>query len=207
MAMYEPVEPGIVYYTVTFVDYDGTELKTQQVQQGGNAEAPSDPYREGYVFIGWDKSFENVSANLTVTAQYEKKLGPSIVVSNVKANAGESIVVPVLIKNNPGVSGAKITISYDSRLTLTKADKGAAFSVLDYTAPPALNSGCAFNWDSQDAVATEDGEILLLTFTVPADAASGTCFSVSFSYRTGDIYDVDLSDVTLTMIAGSITVN
>ena len=56
--------------TVTFVDWDGTVLKTQQVPAGGNATAPADPSREGFVFTGWDRGYTNVRTNITVTAQY-----------------------------------------------------------------------------------------------------------------------------------------
>ena len=58
-------------YTVTFKDWDGTVLKTQEVQYGGDAEAPADPTRVGYTFTGWDKAFTNITADLVVTAQYE----------------------------------------------------------------------------------------------------------------------------------------
>ncbi len=57
-------------YTVTFVDFDGTVLKTETVVRGNSATAPEDPTREGYVFIGWNKGFANISSDLVVTAQY-----------------------------------------------------------------------------------------------------------------------------------------
>ena len=57
-------------YTVTFVDYDGTVLGTDGVTYGGSAVAPDDPEREGYTFTGWDVPFNNVTANITVTAEY-----------------------------------------------------------------------------------------------------------------------------------------
>ena len=60
----------IITYTVTFVDYDGTILKTQTVEAGTAATAPTSPSREGYSFSGWDKSFSNVTSDLTVTARY-----------------------------------------------------------------------------------------------------------------------------------------
>jgi len=62
------VEP--TYYTVTFKDWDGTVLSTQQVVEGGSATAPVTPERTGYTFTGWDKSFSNITANTVVTAQY-----------------------------------------------------------------------------------------------------------------------------------------
>ena len=57
-------------YTVTFVDYDNTELKKETVEHGKAATAPADPKREGYTFKGWDKDFSNITADLTVKAQY-----------------------------------------------------------------------------------------------------------------------------------------
>ena len=57
-------------YTVTFEDYNGFELSSEQVTKGGAATAPADPTREGYHFTGWDKEFDNVQSDLTVTATY-----------------------------------------------------------------------------------------------------------------------------------------
>ncbi len=57
-------------HTVTFVDWNGTVLKTEEVQHGASASAPAVPGRTGYTFTGWDKDFSNVTADLTVTAQY-----------------------------------------------------------------------------------------------------------------------------------------
>ena len=61
---------AIVNYTVTFVDYDGTVLKTEEVEEGKSATAPNKPTRENYTFSGWDKEFANVTSDLTVTAVY-----------------------------------------------------------------------------------------------------------------------------------------
>ncbi len=58
-------------YIVTFVDYDGRIISQQFVPQGGSASAPSNPYREGYLFAGWDKEFSNVTSDLTITAKYD----------------------------------------------------------------------------------------------------------------------------------------
>ncbi|HJD21639.1 MAG TPA: S8 family serine peptidase [Candidatus Gemmiger faecigallinarum] len=56
--------------SVKFVDYDGTVLKQVWVANGMNAEAPEAPYREGYTFTGWDGSWENVTEDRVLTAQY-----------------------------------------------------------------------------------------------------------------------------------------
>ena len=58
-------------FTVTFVDFDGTVLSTQQVEYGSAATAPQDPTRTGYIFTGWDKDFANITSDTTVVAQYK----------------------------------------------------------------------------------------------------------------------------------------
>ncbi len=58
---------------VTFIEWDGTVIETQVVADGTAAIAPTVHEREGYVFIGWDVDFTNVTSDLTVTAQYEPK--------------------------------------------------------------------------------------------------------------------------------------
>ena len=58
------------FYFVDFRDHDATLLKTDTVDSGLAATAPANPSRVGYTFSGWDNLFNNVTADLTVTAQY-----------------------------------------------------------------------------------------------------------------------------------------
>jgi len=63
--------PTVTSYTVTFKDYNGTVIGTPQaVNYGGSAVAPTAPTRTGYVFAGWDKTFDKVTGDLVVTAKY-----------------------------------------------------------------------------------------------------------------------------------------
>jgi hypothetical protein len=63
-------------YTVTF-DLDGKGTRTgggelvQQVEHGQAAIAPAVAAAAGWIFTGWDVAFGSVTADLTVTAQYE----------------------------------------------------------------------------------------------------------------------------------------
>lgn len=64
---------GETTYTVKFIDWDGTILKQQTVQEGTAATPPSNPVREGYTFTGWlPKTYTDVLEDLDVYAQYTK---------------------------------------------------------------------------------------------------------------------------------------
>ena len=73
----------VILYTVKFVDWEGTELKAEKVEYGKAATAPDDPSREGYTFTGWDSQFDNITADLTVKAQY------AIITYKAQFGAGE----------------------------------------------------------------------------------------------------------------------
>lgn len=61
-------------YTVNFYDWDGTIIETQTVTKGENATAPSvSPTREGYDFVGWDKTLTNILTDTDVYAEFGKK--------------------------------------------------------------------------------------------------------------------------------------
>ena len=66
----------IIKLTVTFTDGQGNILKTQEVNYGGSATEPTHPTRTEYNFNGWDKSFTNVTTNLTVNAKWKIKTFP-----------------------------------------------------------------------------------------------------------------------------------
>lgn len=154
----------------------------------------------------WDKSFDNITSDLVVTAQYEAITEPTIIVNNLTAGAGETVQVLLTVHNNPGVAGARLRISFDSELTLVSASNGDAFAELTYINPGKFTSPCNFNWDSESGMATEDGTILILTFEISDNVASGENLNIFCTYTSGDIYDEGLNDVDFDIISGAITV-
>lgn len=131
---------------------------------------------------------------------------PALVVESKYVAANGTVNVNINVQNNPGVAGAKLIVTYSDKLTLTEATNGEAFAGLDYTAPAKLVSGAAFNWDSLDAVATEDGTVLTLTFQAAADAVANENLEVNVTYLSGDIYDTNLAPIEFTVTNGIITV-
>ena len=70
-----------VRYTVTFMN--GSEVFAKvQAPYGEAAVAPNPgPAREGYKFVGWNKSFSNVTSDMTVLALFEELVYRNIVIS------------------------------------------------------------------------------------------------------------------------------
>lgn len=57
-------------YTVTFRDCNGvTILKTEFVEEGNDATAPTQSQQPGSIITGWDKNFTNVQSDLNVFAE------------------------------------------------------------------------------------------------------------------------------------------
>lgn len=64
-------EGAIQFFTVRFVDWDGATLQESSIQEGYAAEAPADPSRDGYVFLGWDTPFDEITEDTVITARYD----------------------------------------------------------------------------------------------------------------------------------------
>ena len=128
---------------------------------------------------------------------------PVISIDDTYGKPGETVDVYIDLKNNPGITSAKLSISFDSELTLIGAENGAAFSVLSYMPPNQLENGgsisgtCQFAWFSAD-IADENiknGTILKLTFRVSENAEVGKLYNVTVS--GDDVVDKYLNEFTL----------
>lgn len=64
-------------FNVSFVDWDGTVLKSDPVEEGRAATAPADPARDGHTFTGWDSDFSHITSDLAVNALYRKNAEPA----------------------------------------------------------------------------------------------------------------------------------
>lgn len=103
----EPIKAPVPEYTVKFVDYDGTVVSEQTIKQGEDASVPAPLSREGYRFIGWDKSYTNIQGNITINAQYEIKSFDVVFVDEIndtsvveRYNYGDTLVAPEVTLND-----------------------------------------------------------------------------------------------------------
>jgi len=119
----EPIPP--TYYTVRFIDGFGTILKTQLVISGQNATAPSDPSIPLLTFMGWNRTFTNVTSNIDVGAMYKTTTGHSYLFITLNAATGSS---PVICLNKS--SSATLNIyNNDSGVLLGTSSAGGNISL------------------------------------------------------------------------------
>lgn len=57
-------------YLVYFLDYDGTEIDLQYVEEGKAAIEPEEPVREGYLFDEWSAPFTCIMKDTIIVAKY-----------------------------------------------------------------------------------------------------------------------------------------
>ena len=112
-------------YTVTFKDWDGSVLKTEQVAYNTGATAPTEPSREGYRFTGWSAAFDKVKGDMEVTALYEK----------------EEAIVPPTEPEQPQTPGQSGEMNNTEIKTQTGTNLEAANTGDDFIIEPLLATG------------------------------------------------------------------
>ena len=70
-----------IYFTIKFINYDGSEIETQKVEYGKDAQKPKDPVKPSdkyydYVFKGWQLDYTNVKCDMTIAPKFEAVLKP-----------------------------------------------------------------------------------------------------------------------------------
>lgn len=133
--------------------------------------------------------------------------GTEITVGSVQGVAGESVQVPVTIKNADPICVMGLEFTLSDGLTLTNIEQGPALSS-DLTFTAAVNNR-KVNVEEPKAgnFTCEDGIIMNLTVSI-SSAASGelSIEAKPIDGDTGNIANADLEDVTVTFVPGTITV-
>ena len=81
-------------FNVRFVDGFGAVLSEQRVSCGDSAVEPARPSRDGFVFAGWDTSFDRVTSDLTVTARWDAVANDLIETSDTDATR---VLIPITL--------------------------------------------------------------------------------------------------------------
>jgi len=161
--------------TVTFVDWNGTTLKTERIATGGSATPPSDPTRAGYTFAGWSGSYTNVQSNTTVTATYTgNRIGVGFDVNGGELTSG--LVKFVTVGDAYGALPTPTRTDYTFAGWYTAATGGTLVTAATVVTAIASHTLYA-HW-------TEIPETMTVTF----DANGGTVATSSKSVTSGSAY-------------------
>lgn len=157
-------------YTVTFQDWDGTTLKIETVNSGEAATAPEAPIRTGYTFTGWDQSFDVVTSDLVVTAQYTQKTADEILEDAKELDPSDTEKVEDLEEIYKSLANVSVNVIADPNTHGNFKNNIDAIQVV----------GAAFNAEPNDTV--------MLHFSKPANNVTidGT------RYKTNSAVQLDI---------------
>jgi hypothetical protein len=201
-----PATPEAQKYTVTFIDHDGTELKKELVKEGEAARAPAVPQRDGYVFVGWDKSFSNIAENTVVCATYQKLEGHTVMVNSTSIKKGtKTVEVVISLLDNPGIASMKFDVQYDKALTLKSVVFDSAFGAY-VTAPEPYKNPQSVSLISPLSDIHASGKMVTLTFEVSQDVQVSDLLSISLQLDTENIFDSNFDSVEFVPINGYVEI-
>ncbi len=122
------------------------------------------------------------------------------------ARRGETVDVKLCIRENPGIAGATISVSYDDQLELVSINEDGVFEPLDFTAPEVLTNPVVFNWDTLSEEVSEDGMIMVLTFRVDQDADIESLLNIDVVCKDGDVFNNKLETMEVTAVDATVRV-
>ncbi len=129
--------------------------------------------------------------------------GIAVRASNVEANGGSRVEVPITLSGNTGITGICLIVNYHADLKLISYQRGEGLSSLEFTPGGDISADpIRFLWDGMDDDTT-DGTIVTLVFEVPNKTAE---YGVQLSCDQGDIFSADGSEPNVDFGDGVISV-
>ncbi len=133
---------------------------------------------------------------------------PTFAAGNAAAKPGETVEIPVLIENNPGIIALDVSVSFDTNvLTLQNAVNASLFSEGEITLGGSYNTATyKILWENgTGSNSTENGAIATLTFLINEEAEAGET-TITVDYVASSVFDVDLEEVAFEKRAGVVTI-
>ena len=179
-------------YTVNFLDFDGSLIKSEDVEDGKSATAPEAPKRDGYEFVGWDKDFSNITADTTVTAQYQ------IVDNQVCIN---------YVDNGDGTTTAKFSINGNVNIAMLELQMNIEMKNATYSEYKILSSGASADANYVDGVfyysfmsandVTADTDLFSIIFNNEAEG-----IEIAFEILDSYVSDGSFTNITSATVVG-----
>lgn len=130
----------------------------------------------------------------------------------INANVGEEVVVPILIKDNPGISAIGLNVTYDKNvLTPVSAEKGAILTsgMTDNSIGVGTNNTFNVLWfDTKNT--TANGTLFNIKFNVKDSAPTSTTITLAIDEENTfnsnyNLPDIQTQDVVLNISGGQET--
>ncbi len=125
------------------------------------------------------------------------------------ANAGDTVEIPVVLSNNPGMVSMQLHLQYDATvMTLEEVRDGGIMGENDssvvLTKVPYILSWAN---DTAKSNITTTGTLVTLVFKINADAVSGTYpVEISYDKNNYDIINVDMNSVDIGIANGAVII-
>lgn len=186
---------GVTNYTVTFVDYDGTVIKTETVNSGDSASAPANPTRGGYVFNGWSQSFDNVQGDMEVTALYI--IAHNQLYFTYADNGDGTTTMTASIMGDVKIYGLEMNLSFE----LSGAKYASVESVAQGLLANKLDDSVIISFVNPSGKnLTENTELVRVIFTNTGDS-----ITINTMVSNIDIFDEDYVNETYTVLGNEYT--
>ena len=133
----------------------------------------------------------------------------TIEISKPTGKVGETVDVTFAIKNNPGLVGMALNVTFDdSVLQLITVNDGGILGANAHK--PELENPYTLSWsnDTMRTNITDNGTIVTLSFLIKETAQKGNSYEIkaSYDYDNYDIYDVDSNPVKFNIVNGYVNV-
>ncbi|MEE0930905.1 MAG: cohesin domain-containing protein [Acutalibacteraceae bacterium] len=129
---------------------------------------------------------------------------PQIVVDNKTTSPGGQVTINVIMKNNPGINGWAVNVSYDSSvLELVKCDNGVYSDIT--TSNVITKNPYHIQWFNLGDVKT-NGNLFTLTFNVKQNAKEGV-YPIKLTYDEDEICNQKEERVHFDIVDGSLKVS
>lgn len=136
-----------------------------------------------------------IISSLCVSAQTV----PTFTVSNVVAERGQTVSVPVTIENNPGFCSFTIGVEYDESVL-----EFVGFTYDDTDLPGMFTAAKQIVW-LNNADTSVNGNAFCMEFKVLDNAADGKT-DIGLTYKAGDIVNYYEEEINFAVVEGGITV-
>lgn len=147
--------------------------------------------------------------SISLPCAAESKAMPVVAASGVEAMVGDTVEIAISLDNNPGIVAMTLTVEYDTEaLTLLSVKDEGVFGAQSHK--PEMESPYTLVWCNDTATENYmiEGAIATLKFLVNDGAEVGSSYpvSLSYSYKSYDIFDKDLNRIEFATVDGLVKI-